>query len=578
MKIGSPLSDRTLGIPHLHHLYLIGEITSATRDDDPALKFELIAIPAALLLGLAAARFRMPAPLRQSWRRLAARRTLSVAVVGLTALLLCLAYGAVAGLPVPEFHDEFAYLLAADTYAHGRLTNPPHPLWVHFESFHILQQPTYMAKFPPGQGLFLALGQVLTGYPIVGVWLSWALACAATCWMLQAWVPPRWALLGGLLTVLHPGMFVQWGNSYWGGAVAMLGGALVFGSFRRLLREIRGGMALTLGAGLSLLALSRPAEGLVASLPVAAVLLTGLWRGRLPLRPALGRLVLPAGLVLAGAGAFLGYSHYRITGSPWLFPHQIHEETYAVAPIFFWQQTRSAPAYRHDVMRQFFTGWALEQYDRHHLSGNLLAELTDKCKKLWRFALQAVLAVPFVTLPWLWRSRWVRFALLDVGLVLVVVLQISWLFPHYAAPAACLVVFLVVQGLRQMHAGSRRLPLLRLLVPALVVVFVASSLIDLQKHAHADPNAWNRQRALLQARLEASGGKHLVLVRYSDRHLGYQEWVYNGADIDGAAVVWARDMGTDANRRLLEYFADRHIWLLDADGERRLLPLSGSGS
>src|ERR1700722_16846418 len=92
-----------------------------------------------------------------------------------------------AGPPLPRIHDEFSNLLAADTFLEGRLTNPTPPAWKSLDTFHELFVPTYMSKYPPGQGLALAGGKLLH-LPSAGVSFVVALACAATCWMARAWL------------------------------------------------------------------------------------------------------------------------------------------------------------------------------------------------------------------------------------------------------------------------------------------------------------------------------------------------------------------------------------------------------
>lgn len=156
------------------------------------------------------------------------------------------------------------------------IQSPIFVLQIHRIRFH----PTYGSMYPPAQGLLLLAGRVL-GHPFVGVVLSLRLMCAAICWMLQAWLPPGWTLLGGLLPITRIGMFTYWANSYCGGAAA-IGGALVLGAWPRIVRCHRFGDALLFGLGLAILANSRPYEGFSLALPVALSLFLWMLGSRRP--------------------------------------------------------------------------------------------------------------------------------------------------------------------------------------------------------------------------------------------------------------------------------------------------------
>jgi hypothetical protein len=522
--------------------------------------------------------------IESAFGRLAKRKSLSIAVVGASAFLLRLALLPVCPIPLPFSENDFSFLLSADTFASGRLANPTPAMWMHFETIHLTMVPTYASMFFPGQGLILAAAKVLTGQPWYGLLLVTALLCAAICWMLQAWIPPTWALLGGLLAVLRIGLFSYWINTYTGaGSLTALGGTLVLGAFPRFMKHMRLRDGILLALGVSILGLCRPYDGMLLCLPVFMALAR--WAFFSKNRPAkavlLRRTALPLVLIVA-TGAWMGYYDYRAFGSPVTLPYTVDRAEYAVTPYFIWQSPRSEPAYRHKEMRQFYTVTELSAYkDIHRLAG-FVPETIVKAVEAFLFYAGIALLVPLIMVRRVFRDRRIRFLLLCV-LIMAVGQSIEiFLIPHYLAPFTAAFYAIGLQAMRHLRLWKpgRQLvgvTLVRLTVTLCVMlagirVFAApfhlrfSTFPPNWTYEWFGPNPHaGLERAQMQARLNQIPGQQLVLVRYSAHHEPFSEWVYNAADIDHSKVIWARDMDDAHNRELLQYYKDRTIWLVQPD-------------
>jgi hypothetical protein len=535
--------------------------------------------------------------LEQCLARLARRRTLSVLLLGLSALILRAALLPIFPVPQPVVHDEFGYLLAADTYAHERLTTPTHPMWVHFETFSILQKPTYQCYAQPAQGMILAFGERVFGHPFWGVWLSAGLMCAAITWMLQGWLPPEWALLGGALAVLRYGVITYWANSYWGGAAGAIGGALVIGALPRIKSSLRVRDALLMGLGLAILANSRPYEGFVFSLPVAVALFAWMLGKNQPrFQTALRRVVLPLALTLMLTATGLGYYFWRVTGSPVRMPYQIERMQNGIAPLMIWQHLRPEPTYHHAVIKKMYVDEELPAYKlMSSPAGTVIKAFWG-----WRFYLGPLLTFPALmmifVLPygfgWKHIMTETRFLILTLGVFTIGLVLEPFYSPHYSSPATAIVLALVVKAIRYMsdwRVGEKPSGLfLARAIPVIAVFMFVLRAAAGPLHIpvdHAVSPAWNEQgprdfgRSIVVAQLAAMPGQQLVIVRYKPTHEPFEEWVYNVADIDNSKVVWAREMDGADDRQLIQYFKSRQVWLLEADEKPpRLTPYTTSGS
>jgi hypothetical protein len=540
------------------------------------------------------------ARMERLFARLAQRQGLVVAGVGLSVIVLRLAILPLFPVPLPFVPDDFSFLLACDTFAHGHLANPTPAMWTHFESIHITMQPTYQSMYFPGQGLLLAAGQVILGNPWIGLLIVSALMCAALCWMLQAWLPPTWALLGGAIAVLRLGTFSYWTNTYHaGGSLGALGGALILGGLPRLMRTARMRYAILIGIGIAMLVLTRPYEGILMCLPVGFVLARWMIKGKNRPRPAaMARLAAVPLLFGMAAVAWMGYYDYRAFGNPLTPPYTVDRNTYAIAPYYVWQQARPEPHYRYKEMQVFYHKGEADFYEGYHSFAGFLKQTLIKIGFMFLFFSGFALLPPLLMVRHIFRDRRIRFLVICV-LVLAAGMAIEiYLLPHYVAPftgAFYVIGLQMMRHLRQWKPEKKPvgLTLARLTVTICVVMAGLRIFAGPLHIAQSEwpPSNWNfnwfgpehfgTERAQMETWLDRQPGQQLVIVRYWGNHDPFDEWVYNAADIDRSQVIWARDGDPAGNPELIRYYKDRNVWLVEPDATPariQLYPMDANGS
>jgi hypothetical protein len=452
-------------------------------------------------------------------------------------------------VPSPSVYDEFGHLLVADTLLHFRLANPPHPLHQFFETFFVLQIPSYASIYPIGEGLTLAIGRAIFGNPWAGVLLTSAAMCALCYWMLRGWTTPEWALLGGVLAGIEFGPLSAWTNSYWGGGLAACGGCLAFGALPRLRRSGHAGatsfMGALLGLGIGIHWLCRPYETVFLILSVLLFLGTN-WRSMAKPGTAAVIVLLP----------FLGLSllqNKQVTGSWTTLPYTLSRYQYGVPAAFTWQ---SNPQPHNELTREQQVQYKMQTSFRSSGPETVQTYLQRLAYRI-RFYRFFFVAPLYVALPFFfWKLREARFLWVALTLLLFALGVNFYPFfePHYLGALTCLFVLVSVMALQQLPLTAARL----------IVFLCLAHFVFFYARRFFAPSAPDG-RAAINQQLAQAPGKQLVLVRYWPQHIFQDEWVYNRADIDHARVVWARDLGSVEDQKLLSYYPDRTAWLLEPD-------------
>jgi hypothetical protein len=547
------------------------------------LSADVSVLVAGLFLGDLLYFFRAGGRAEQWVRRFANRKKLAVATCAALAMFPRAMLLPVMPIPKPQIVDEFSYILGAETLAKGRLTNPVHPLWQHFESFHINMVPTYESQYEPAPSAFMALGLILGKSCWWGVWLATGLMCAAICWSLQTLIGPTYALLAGVYSAFKYSIGSQYSDSYWGGSVCALGAALALGAFVRIVQTRSPKWVPALVIGIGLLANSRPYEGFLFAAPLALGLLVWIIRTRTYIR-----VLAPALACSAVLFAWMAYYNYRGTGRPSEMPYTANFEQYHFVRPFIGTGMRPFPHYNNYQMAALFSNWEgtpgrmaetwsgiqkLETtkfhfYYREHFAPLLLLALIGCyfCLRRHRRSRPLTEIDPEARAP----VRPKLFLALTFLVVLAGLFAVVW-WPLSSYPAPLLVSLFGLAFLGVRYAGTMRVRNYRLggyWARGLVLAVMLSALINIPHAVHKAskiryPMQWNEERERVIQELQHQSGNDLVLIRYAPMHDPAHEWVYNGPDIDSQKIIFARALGAEKDCNLVHYYEDRKIWFVD---------------
>ncbi|MGB7759263.1 MAG: hypothetical protein WBL61_05510, partial [Bryobacteraceae bacterium] len=323
-----------------------------------------------------------------------------------------------------------------------------------------------------------------------------------------------------------------------------------------------------LGGGLGLQLLARPFEFVLLAIAAAVFLLPG-WRRFLEALPIIAVTLLPAvSLTLA--------QNKAVTGSWTTLPYALSRYQYGVPAAFTFQPNPVPHVALTPEQELDYRAQSAVHGEGPDTPARYIARLGERlhfCR--FFFCPPLMVALPVFLAAVVWRRGRLLWA---AGAILLFALADNlypYFYPHYIAALTCVFVLAGVTALEFLSRWPAGCAAARLIVFLAVAHFLfwyamlcgnqtmlqtagrfdTADFID-----YGDPEG----RIGISDQLASLAGKHLVFVRYGPQHM-FHEWIHNAADIDGADVVWAADLGYAENQKLIEYYPTRRVWLAKPD-------------
>jgi hypothetical protein len=469
-------------------------------------------------------------------------------------------------------HDEHCYTIQARILARGRLWMPRHELGDFFDSFHLITDRVYAAKYGPGAALFwapaAALGLDLWLVPLVLTAATTALLYLVIARMIDGLAGPLAALM--LLALRDVRRLSLETLSQIPMLFLILLAVWAFLNWRE--RKSAGRMAL-IGVAVGWGAITRPADAVCLALPLLVAIL---WN----LRGATARRWLATlGVGLAATVPFLALqlvTNKGITGHwlelPWSFQAARSDpyDTPSIAPFDPARRSQSAVP----QVRIFEEEVTVPLYKEKLASGAMTRNwrvsraTADASLPNPLLLLLAPMAIPALG----GRGRWVLVAALCAFVAFYA--RYTFFQSYYAMTVAPALILLALLGWREL---ARSLPARGgaavTMIGGLAIAATAVASLPQLRPGAAAADEWDIAPLvrLVNARLDDLPRKPaVVLFQYTKVGMNYHfEPVYN-IDVawpDDAPIIRAHDLGPARNRELFAYYArvspDRAIYLYD---------------